>query len=74
MSLHFQSICSSGGNCLALWSSKTRVLIDCGLSSIKRTRHALTTLFGHISSQRNEPDLAVGETFELFEKAGMKLT
>ncbi len=47
MSLHFQSICSSsGGNCLALWSSKTRVLIDCGLSSMKRTRHALTTLFG----------------------------
>ena len=47
MSLHFQSICSSsGGNCLALWSSNTRILIDCGLSSMKRTRQALTTLFG----------------------------
>ena len=47
MSLHFQSICSSSnGNCLALWSSKTRILIDCGLSSMKRTRQALTTLFG----------------------------
>ena len=47
MPLHFQSICSSSnGNCLALWSSKTRILIDCGLSSMKRTRQALTTLFG----------------------------
>ena len=47
MSLYFQSICSSSsGNCLALWSSKTRILIDCGLSSMKRTRQALTCLFG----------------------------
>lgn len=47
MPLHFQSICSSSaGNCLALWSDKTRILIDCGLSSMKRTRHALTSLFG----------------------------
>ena len=36
MSLYFQSICSSSsGNCLALWSSKTRILIDCGLFSIR---------------------------------------
>jgi len=47
MSLYFQSICSSSsGNCLALWSSKTRILIDCGLSSMKRTRQTLTWLFG----------------------------
>ena len=47
MSLYFQSICSSSsGNCLALWSENTKLLIDCGLSSMKRTRQVLTTLFG----------------------------
>ena len=46
MSLHFQSICSSSGNCLALWSENTRILIDCGLSSMKRTRHVLSSLAG----------------------------
>ena len=47
MSLYFKSICSSsGGNCLALWSEHTRILIDCGLSSMKRTRQALNSLFG----------------------------
>ncbi len=46
MSIYFQSICSSSaGNCLALWSDTTKLLIDCGLSSMKRTRHALTTLY-----------------------------
>ncbi len=46
MSIYFQSICSSSsGNCLALWSDTTKLVIDCGLSSMKRTRHALTTLF-----------------------------
>jgi len=45
--LYFKSICSSsGGNCLALWSEQTRLLIDCGLSSMKRTRQALNSLFG----------------------------
>lgn len=47
MALYFQSICSSSsGNCLALWSDTTKLLIDCGLSSMKRTRHALRTVFG----------------------------
>jgi phosphoribosyl 1,2-cyclic phosphodiesterase len=47
MALFFQSVCSSSsGNCLALWSDTTRLLIDCGLSSMKRTRQALTMLFG----------------------------
>lgn len=47
MSLYFQSICSSSsGNCLALWSEKTRIVVDCGLSSMKRTRQALCDLFG----------------------------
>ena len=46
MSLYFQSICSSSsGNCFALWSEKTRILIDCGLSSMTRTRQALSSLF-----------------------------
>lgn len=46
MALYFQSICSSSsGNCLALWSENTRLLIDCGLSSMKRTRETLTSLF-----------------------------
>jgi phosphoribosyl 1,2-cyclic phosphodiesterase len=46
MALYFQTICSSSsGNCLALWSDSTRILIDCGLSSMKRTRAALTTVF-----------------------------
>ena len=47
MSLRFQSLCSSSsGNCLALWSEKTRILVDCGLSSMKRTRRTLSHLFG----------------------------
>jgi len=46
MSVYFQSIISSSsGNCLALWSDTTKLLIDCGLSSMKRTRQVLTTLF-----------------------------
>ena len=50
MALYFQSICSSSsGNCLALWSDTTRLLIDCGLSSMKRTRAALTTVFDDLT-------------------------
>lgn len=46
MSLYFRSICSSSsGNCLTLWSENTKILIDCGLSSMKRTRQALNSLF-----------------------------
>lgn len=45
MSLYFQSLCSgSGGNCLTLWTPRTRLVIDCGLSSMKRTRQTLTAL------------------------------
>jgi phosphoribosyl 1,2-cyclic phosphodiesterase len=45
MSLYFQSICSSSsGNCLTLWSNTTRLVIDCGLSSMKRTRQMLMPL------------------------------
>ncbi len=47
MSLHFQSICSSSsGNCLALWSDTTKIIIDCGLSSMRTTRQVLSSLFG----------------------------
>jgi len=45
MPLSFQSICSSSaGNCVTLCSDTTRLLIDCGLSSMKRTRQALAYL------------------------------
>ncbi len=47
MSLHFQSICSSSsGNCIYLRSDKTSILIDCGLSSMKRTRAVLSQING----------------------------
>jgi phosphoribosyl 1,2-cyclic phosphodiesterase len=42
MTLHFQSLSSSSaGNCLVLWTDKTRVIIDCGLASMRRTREVL---------------------------------
>jgi phosphoribosyl 1,2-cyclic phosphodiesterase len=47
MSVYFQSIISSSsGNCLALWSEKTRLLIDCGFSSMKKTRAAIAGVYG----------------------------
>jgi phosphoribosyl 1,2-cyclic phosphodiesterase len=47
MALHFQSIRSSSkGNCLAVFTEKTRILIDVGLSSMKRTRAGLAGVFG----------------------------
>ena len=47
MSLHFQSIRSSSkGNCLAVFTEKTRILVDIGLSSMKRTRAGLAGVFG----------------------------
>src|SRR5512138_2034289 len=42
MAVHFQSLCSSSsGNCLTLWTDKTRLVFDCGLGSMKRTRAAM---------------------------------
>jgi len=47
MALYFQSSCSSSsGNCLLLWTEHTRVLIDCGLGSMKRTRELLNKNLG----------------------------
>ncbi|UCF16692.1 MAG: MBL fold metallo-hydrolase [Phycisphaerales bacterium] len=47
MSLHFMSLrSSSSGNCLLVWTDRTRVLIDCGLGSMKRTRRVLTQNLG----------------------------
>ncbi len=49
MTLRFRSLCSSSaGNCLVLWSDTTRIIIDCGLGSMRRTRAVL---------QNNLPDL-----------------
>lgn len=46
MALYFKSLCSSSsGNCLAIRSETTRVLIDCGLGSMRRTREALRRNF-----------------------------
>jgi phosphoribosyl 1,2-cyclic phosphodiesterase len=48
MPLHFKSLCSSSsGNCLLVWSEKTRILIDCGLGSMRRTRQILTKHLGN---------------------------
>ncbi|MHC4538339.1 MAG: MBL fold metallo-hydrolase, partial [Planctomycetota bacterium] len=47
-SLYFKSLCSSSsGNCLVLWTDHTRVLIDCGLGSMRRTRRMLSQHLGN---------------------------
>ena len=47
MSLCFKSLrSSSSGNCLLVWTDRTRVLIDCGLGSMKRTRQVLAQNLG----------------------------
>jgi ribonuclease BN (tRNA processing enzyme) len=50
MPLHFRSLRSSShGNCLALWTDRTRVVIDCGLGSMRKTRQILTENLGNPS-------------------------
>jgi len=45
MALFFQTLCSSSaGNCITLNSETTRLVIDCGLSSMRRTRETLAAL------------------------------
>ena len=45
MDLTIQPLCSSSaGNCVTLCSRTTRLIIDCGLSSMRRTREILSTL------------------------------
>jgi phosphoribosyl 1,2-cyclic phosphodiesterase len=40
--MHFRTYASSsGGNCVALWTSRTAIMIDCGLGSMRRTRAVL---------------------------------
>lgn len=47
MSLYFRSIrSSSSGNCLALWTEKSRVLVDCGFSSQTSCERILSAHFG----------------------------
>lgn len=47
MSLSFMSLrSSSSGNCLLVQTDRTRVLIDCGLGSMKRTRQVLAQSLG----------------------------
>ena len=52
MPVHFQSLRSgSSANCLLVETDRTRVLIDCGLGSMKRTRQVLTKNLG------DQPDI-----------------
>jgi len=45
MSMYFKTYASSSsGNCLALWTNRCAILIDCGLGSMKRTRAVLADL------------------------------
>lgn len=47
MSLKFQSIKSSSqGNCLAVFTDTTKILVDIGLASMKKTRNALIEFAG----------------------------
>ena len=48
MPLHFKSLCSSSsGNCLLVWTDSTRLLIDCGLGSMRKTRQILAKHLGN---------------------------
>ncbi|MHC4118249.1 MAG: MBL fold metallo-hydrolase [Planctomycetota bacterium] len=50
MPLHFKSLrSSSSANSLLVWTDRTRVLIDCGLGSMKKTRQVLTQNLGEPS-------------------------
>lgn len=49
MGLFFRSILSSSsGNCLALWTEKTAILIDCGIRSQRECRRVLAELTSSI--------------------------
>jgi len=42
MAIYFKTIrSSSSGNCVAIWTDSTRILLDCGLNSMKQTRAIL---------------------------------
>lgn len=47
MAFYFKSLSSSSaGNCLLLWSKRTKIIFDCGLSSMRSTRDLLSKNFG----------------------------
>lgn len=47
MALYFKTIrSSSSGNCVTLWTGKSRVLIDCGFSSQRLCQRTLSAHFG----------------------------
>ena len=47
MALQFKSLCSSSsGNCLVIWTDKTRVIIDCGFGSMRKCRETLVKHLG----------------------------
>ena len=80
MSLHFKSLSSSSaGNCLVLWSDKTRIIIDCGLPSMRRTRELLENNLGnpaHIDSviiSHMHSDHINHQSLRVIEEYGLKL-
>jgi phosphoribosyl 1,2-cyclic phosphodiesterase len=47
MAVYFKSLCSgSSGNCLLIWTDRTRVVVDCGLGSMKGTRQVFSDHLG----------------------------
>ena len=51
MPINFKSIRSSSkGNCLAVFTDTTRILVDIGLHSMKKTRSALLEAYGHYNN------------------------
>lgn len=80
MSLYFRSLCSSSsGNCLVLWSDKTRVVIDCGLPSMRRTRELLEFNLGsprHLDSviiSHTHGDHINHQSLRVIDEYGLKL-
>ena len=51
MAIRFKSLrSSSSGNSLLLWTDTTKIIIDCGLGSMKKTRQILTEAVDDITS------------------------
>jgi len=58
--ISFKSIISgSSGNCLLVWSGTTRVMIDCGIHSVKRCKELLA---GHLGENFELDSLLVSHT------------
>jgi phosphoribosyl 1,2-cyclic phosphodiesterase len=81
MSLRFKSLSSSSaGNCLVLWSDKTRIIVDCGLPSIRRTCQLFNQNLGnpvHVDSvivSHMHGDHINQQSLRVIEQYGLNLT